>query len=97
MIDSGASTHMLSKRDLSSEEMDNLRRSTTLTVVIAASGEVQTNEEAQVHVQDLGLFVTVRIHEVKPALLSLRKLCEEHGYSHESVSGQQPRLTKKWN
>ena len=28
-------------------------------------------------------------------ILSLEKLCEEHGYSYEWVSGQQPRLTKK--
>ena len=29
-----------------------------------------------------------------PAVLSLGKLCEEHGHSCEWVSGQQPQLTK---
>ena len=44
-------------------------------------GKVQTNEEAQVYVHDLGLFVTVQLLEDPPAVLSLGKLCEEHGYS----------------
>ena len=52
MVDSGASMHMLSKKDLSSDEMDTLRRSRTPTTVVTANGEVQTNEEAHVYVQD---------------------------------------------
>ena len=31
-----------------------------------------------------------------PAVLSLGKLCEEHGHSHEWASGQKPHLTKEW-
>ena len=38
--------HMLSNKDLSSDEMDTLRRSRTPTTVVTANGEVQTNEEA---------------------------------------------------
>ena len=40
--------HMLGKRDLSSEELETLRRSRIPTTVVTANGEVQTNEEAQV-------------------------------------------------
>ena len=47
------------------------------------------------YVHDLGLCVTVQLLEDTPAVPSLGKLCEEHGYSHEWVSGQKPRLTKK--
>ena len=64
-------------------------------MVVTANGEVQTKEEAQVYVHDLGLFVTVQLVEDTLAVLSLGKLCEEHTYSYEWVSGQQPRLTKK--
>ena len=71
--------HVLSKKDLSSDELDTLRRSRTPTVVVTANGEVQTNEEAQVHVHDLDLFVTVQLLEETLAVLSLRKLCEDHG------------------
>ena len=46
VIDSRASMHMLSKRELSSAEMDTLRRSRTPVTVVTANGEVQTTEEA---------------------------------------------------
>ena len=62
--------------------------------VLTASGEVHTHEEAQVFVHDQNLFVTVHLLEETPAVLSLGKLCEDHGYSFEWVSGQRPRLTK---
>ena len=89
VVDSGASLHMLSKRDLSSDEMETLRRSRTPTVVVTANFEVQTNEEAQVDVHDRDLFVTVQLLEDTPAILSLGKLCEE-GHSYEWASGQKP-------
>ena len=94
VVDSGASMHMLSKKDLSLAEMDTLRRSRIRTMVVTASGEVQTNEGAQVYVHDLDLFVMVQLLEDTPAVLSLGKLCEENGYSYEWSSGQKPRLTK---
>ena len=42
---------------------------------------------------DLNLFVTVQLLEETLAS-SLGKLCEDHGYSYEWVSGQKPRLVK---
>ena len=70
VVDLGASMHMLSKKDLSSDEMDTLRRSRNPTTVVTANGEVQTNEEAQVNVQDLDLFVTVQLLEEFHRLVS---------------------------
>ena len=58
--------------------------------MVTANGEVQTNEEAQAYVHDLDLFVTVQILDDTLAVLSLGKLCEEHGYSCEWASGQNP-------
>ena len=46
------------------------------------------------NVQDLDLFLTVQLLEGTPAVLSLGKLCEEHGFTSEWVSGQKPHLTK---
>ena len=40
-------------------------------------------------VHDLNQFVTVQLLEATPAVLSLGKLCKDHGW----VSGQEPRLT----
>ena len=79
--------HMLSMKDSSSDEKDTLRRSRNPTTVVTANREVQTNEEAQVYVQDLDLFVTVQILEKTPAVRSLGKLCSEHGYSYEWKNG----------
>ena len=39
--------------------------------------------------------MTVQILDDTPAVLTLGKLCEEHGYAHEWASGQKPRLTKQ--
>ena len=57
-------------------------------MVLTANGEVHTTEEAQVSVHELNLFVTVEILDGTPAVLSLGKLCDDFGYSHEWVSGQ---------
>ena len=76
------------RRDRHSEKAQNS------TVVLTANGEVYTHEEAQVFVHDLHLFVTVQLLEETPEVLSLGKLCEDHRYSYECVSGQKPRLTK---
>ena len=94
VVDSGASMHMLSKKDLSSDEVDTLRRSRTPTTVVTAHGEVQTNEEAQVYVEDLNLFVTVQFLEETPAVLSLGKLFSEHGCSYEWKNGETAQLAK---
>ena len=41
VVDSGASMHMISKKDLSDAEMDTLTKSCSPTIVITANGEVQ--------------------------------------------------------
>ena len=58
VADSGASMHMISKKDLSEAEMDTLTKSCSPTGVITASGEVQTQEEAIVYVKELDIFLT---------------------------------------
>ena len=78
VVDTGASMHMLSKKDLSSVHLETLRRSRTT---------VQTNEEAEVFVHDLGLFVTVQLREDTLAVLSLGKLCS-------SIAGKPLRRTR---
>ena len=62
---------------------------------MTANGEVQTREEATVHVKELDLFVTVMLLEETPAVLSLGKLCEDNGYTNHWTTGQKPHLTKK--
>ena len=94
VVDSGASMHMISKKDLSEAEMDTLTKSCSHTTVITANGEVQTHEEATVYVKELDIFLTMKVLENTPAVLSLGKLCDENGYSYEWINGQKPHLIK---
>ena len=94
VVDSGASMLMISKKDLSDAEMDTLTKSCSPTIVITANGEVQTHEEATVYVKELDIFLTMKVLENTPAVLSLGKLCDENGYSYEWINGQKPHLIK---
>ena len=84
--------HMISKKDLSDAGMDVLTKSCSPTIVITANGEVQTNEEAIVYVKELDIFLTMKVLDNTPAVLSLGKLCDENGYSYEWIHGQKPHL-----
>ena len=74
--------------------MKTLTKSCSPTTVITANGEVQTHEEATVYVKELDIFWTMKVLEDTPAVLSLGKLCDEHGYSYEWINGQKPHLIK---
>ena len=94
VVDSRASMHMISKKDLSDTEMDTLTKSCSPTIVITANGEVQTHEEGMVYVKELDIFLTMKVLENTLAVLSLGKLFDENGYSYEWINGQKPHLIK---
>ena len=79
VVDSGASMHMISKKDLSDAEMDTLTKSRSPTIVITANGEVQTHVKATVYVKEMNIFLTLKVLENTPAVLSLGRLCDENG------------------
>ena len=81
VVDSGASMHMISKKDLNSAELETVATSRSPTTVITANGEVQTNEEATVYVREVE-FLTMKVLEDTPAVLWIGKICDENGYSH---------------
>ena len=86
VVDSGASMHMMRKKEISTEEMGKVKRSRSPTVVLTANGEVHTHEEAQVYVHDLDQFVTVQVLEGTLAVLWVeqingRKWQEGRGWS----------------
>ena len=53
VVDSGASMHMITKKDLNSAELETVTTSRSPTTVITANSEVQTHEEATVRVKEL--------------------------------------------
>ena len=73
--------------------MDTLTKSCSPTIVITANGEVQTHEEAIVYVKELDIFLTMKVLENTPAVLSLGQLCDENGYSYEWINGQKHLIT----
>ena len=87
--------HMISKKDLNSAAMDTLTKSCSPAIVITANGEMQTHEEATVYVKEMDIFLTMKVLENTPAVLSLGKLCDENGYSYEWITGQKPHLIRK--
>ena len=86
--------HMISKNDLNSAEMDTLTKSCSPTIVITANGEVQTHEEATVYVKEKEKFLTMKVLENTPPVLSLGKLRDQNGYSYEWIICQKPHLIK---
>ena len=70
VVDSRASMHMVSKKDLNKAKLETVRVSKSPTTVVTANGEVLTKEEATVYVRELDSFVTVMLLENKPAVLS---------------------------
>ena len=63
VVDSGASMHMICKKDLNSAELETVTTSRSPTTVITANGEVQTHEEATVYVKELDIFLTMNVLE----------------------------------
>ena len=45
-------------------------------------------------IRELDIFLTMELLEDTPAVSSLGKLCDEHGYSYEWINGQKPHLIK---
>ena len=66
---------------------ENRCKSCSPTIVITANGEVQTHDEAIVCVKELDFFLTMKVLDNTPAVLSLGKLCDENGYSYEWING----------
>ena len=95
VVDSGASMHMISKKDVNSAELETVTTSISPTTVITANGEVQTHEEATDYVKEFCIFLTMKVLEDTPAVLSLGKLFDEHGYSYERINGQNHISLKK--
>ena len=65
---------MISRKDLNSAELVTVTTSRSPMTVKTANGEVQTNEEATVHVRELDKFLTMKLLEDTPAVLLLGKL-----------------------
>ena len=88
--------HMISKMDVKSAELETFTTSRSPTTIITPNGAVQTHEEAAVYVTELNIFLTMKkVFEDTPAVLSLGKLCDKHGYSLRVDSTLQNHISLK--
>ena len=90
--------HMLNKKDLNSAELEIVRVSTCPTTDVTASGEVQTKGETTVHVEELDLFVTVKLLKSTPTILSFEKMRRSRivQRADHSSEPQLMRMTYQW-
>ena len=68
VVDSGASMHMLSRKDMNSADLETVKVSKSPTTVVTANGAVPTKDEATVYVKEMDVFVTVMFLEDTPVL-----------------------------
>ena len=90
---SDASMHMISRKELYSAELE--------TDDFQVSDDSHNSQWRSADAwrgysvcQRIGYFLTMKVLEDTPAVLSLGKLCDDHGYSCEWTSGQKPCLIK---
>ena len=93
MVDSRASVHLVSKRDLISAELGTMRTSRSPTTVMTANGEVQTREEATENVKELDIFVTVVLLQKKQPQFFHSESSADTRITGPTV--KKPHLTKK--
>ena len=79
VVDSAASMHMISKKDLSDAEKDTLTKSCSPTIVITTNGDAQTHEETMVYVKELEIFLTLKVLENTPEVFSVGELAMKTG------------------
>ena len=85
VVDSGASMHMISKKDLSDAEMDTVTKSCSPTIVITANGNGVC--------QRIGYILDCESPRKHASSVVARKaLRMKNGYSYEWINGQKPYL-----
>ena len=74
--------------------MDTLTKSCSPTIVITAKGEVQTHEDATVYVKELDIFLTVKVLENTPAVLSFESFSMKTDIPMNGSMVKKPHLIK---
>ena len=83
VVDSGASMHVLSKKDLNSSEFETVRVSRNPAKFITPNGDVQKKAEATVYVRYLDLIETVQLLEdTLRDFLTLNSSSIQSGHRH---------------
>ena len=80
--------HDQQKKKMSDAEIVAVTKSRSPTIIITASGEVQTNEKATIYVEEFVKFLIMTALDNTSEVLSLGKLWNENGNFYEWINGQ---------
>ena len=94
VVDSGASRHMVSKSDLDAAELETMKISKYPNDRDDGQRRGANKRRSHGICQRIGLVRDSNVSRKYTAVLSLGKLCEDHGYTCHWTSGQKPHLTK---
>ena len=93
IVDSGASEHVVSWKDLTKAEKKRVRRTAKVCDLNSANGIISTEWEVDLYIKELGGHkITCMVFENSPPLMSVGKLCMEDGFNLHWHCGQYPYL-----
>ena len=94
LVDSGAALHIICNYALNKEELRTVRKLKEQVMLQTANGMIIASHEAKVHVVELDLSLWAIILKDAPCLISMGKLCREHGFTFMQVGANPPFLQK---
>ena len=92
VVDSSASGHMISKKDLNSDEMDTLTKSWSPTTVMTTMEKCRHMKRPQFTSKNWICSWQWESSRIRQQFCRSESFFDEHGYSHEWTNGQNPHL-----
>jgi len=94
IVDSGASFHIVSRREMTEKEHNSITKVDQPIVIQTANGLLTLTEQCKIYVRDLKVTLSAYILDDTVSLLSLGLLVEELGYSYIWNPRHSPMLRK---
>ena len=92
VVDSGASMHMVSKRDLNPAELETMRTSRSRMTVMTGRTARCKQEKKRQKMSNNWTYLSMLCFLKKLAQFFPWRVCEDHGYTYRWTSGQKPHL-----
>ena len=89
-----AALHIISQHALTKEELRTKRKLKTEVVFQTANGMTAATHEAKVYIVELDSYLWASILKNSLCLISMGKLCREHGFTFTQIGANTPFLQK---
>ena len=94
LIDSGASCHLVSRKQLTQEELRRIRKAAEPMPLQTANGIITADEVVDIYIEGLQESITCYILNDTPNAISLESLCDDLGFDYVKKAGQKPYLRR---